>query len=125
MGSRFTADEEGMKIVMSELKRRGLLFVDSITSRDSQGYRVAASMNVPYAVRDVFLDHVIELDSIRNQLARVEETARRTGHAIAIGHPHDETVEAVGEWLKTIEAKGFQLVPVSAIVRDGMAVPRS
>ena len=125
MGSRFTADRDGMRLVMAELKRRGLLFVDSITTTDSQGYKVAAENGVPYAVRDVFLDHVIDEDAIRKQLQRVEETARRTGHAIAIGHPHDETLAVVGPWLKTIEAKGFQLVPVSAIVRDMMPVVRS
>ncbi|NMM44014.1 divergent polysaccharide deacetylase family protein [Rhodospirillaceae bacterium KN72] len=125
MGSRFTADRDGMRLVMAELKRRGLLFVDSITTTDSQGYKVAAESGVPYAVRDVFLDHVIDTASIRKQLQRVEETARRTGHAIAIGHPHDETLAVVGPWLKTIEAKGFQLVPVSAIVRDMMPVARS
>ena len=125
MGSRFTADREGMRLVMAELKRRGLLFVDSITTTDSQGYKVAAESGVPYAVRDVFLDHVIDEEAIRKQLQRVEETARRTGHAIAIGHPHDETLAVVGPWLKTIEAKGFQLVPVSAIVRDMMPVVRS
>ncbi|MEQ8829685.1 MAG: divergent polysaccharide deacetylase family protein [Alphaproteobacteria bacterium] len=121
MGSRFTADRESMRLVMSELKRRGLVFMDSVTTRETEGFHVAAELGVPFAVRDVFLDHEIEHDAIRRQLARVEETARQQGHAIAIGHPHDETLEVVAEWLKTAEARGFDLVPVSAIIRRRLA----
>lgn len=121
MGSRFTADREGMRLVMGELKRRGLVFMDSVTSRETKGFHLAAELGVPYAVRDVFLDHDINHEAIRGQLRRVEETARRQGHAIAIGHPHDETLAVVSEWLKTVEARGFDLVPLSAIIRQRMA----
>ncbi|WP_421878794.1 divergent polysaccharide deacetylase family protein [Pacificispira sp.] len=121
MGSRFTADRESMRLVINELKRRGLVFMDSVTTRETAGYHLAAELGVPYAVRDVFLDHEIEPDFIRRQLQRVEDTARQQGHAIAIGHPHDETLEVVADWLKTAEARGFDLVPVSAIIRRRLA----
>ncbi|HYI72266.1 MAG TPA: divergent polysaccharide deacetylase family protein, partial [Skermanella sp.] len=44
--------------------------------------------------------------------------ARRQGYAIAIGHPHDATVNALVEWLPAVAAKGFALVPVSAILKN-------
>jgi len=125
MGSRFTADAEGMALVMAELKHRGLIFIDSITNKDSKGHGQAARMQVPYAVRDIFLDHSVDRDDIRRQLRRVEETALRQGYAIAIGHPHDETLDVIRTWLETAEERGFQLVPVSAIVRLHQANPRS
>lgn len=118
MGSRFTADREGMRLVIAELKRRGLVFMDSVTTRDTAGFQLAAEMGVPYAVRDVFLDHDIDPKSIRAQLRKVEATARQQGHAIAIGHPHDETLEVVSDWLMTAESRGFDLVPLSAIIRQ-------
>lgn len=117
MGSRFTANEAGMRIVMDEVRARGLLFLDSVTSRNTTGFRLAAKAGVPHAVRDIFLDHDIALPAIRKQLGKVEATARRQGHAIAIGHPHDETLEALRAWLPTLRGKGFQIVPISAIVR--------
>ena len=125
MGSRFTADSEGMRLVLSELKRRGLIFVDSVTTSDSKGYSTAAALGMPYAVRDVFLDNTIDTDAIRKQLSRVEETAKRQGYAIAIGHPHPETLAVVSEWMKTAREQGFQLVPVSTIVRLQQISPRS
>lgn len=117
MGSRFTADRESMRLVLQEVKRRGLVFMDSVTTTDTAGYSLAAELGVPFAVRDVFLDHEITVEAIRRQLQRTEETARRQGHAIAIAHPHDETIAVVAEWMRDVEARGFRLVPVSAIIR--------
>lgn len=117
MGSRFTADRESMRLVLQEVKRRGLVFMDSVTTTDTAGYPLAAEMGVPFAVRDVFLDHVIAEEAIRRQLQRVEETARQQGHAIAIGHPHDETITVVSAWMRDVEARGFRLVPLSAIIQ--------
>ena len=40
--------------------------------------------------------------------------------AIGIGHPHDGTIAALAEWLPSLEARGFVLVPVSTIVQRRM-----
>ena len=117
MGSRFTQDSDGMALVMRELRRRGLLFVDSVTHSRSVALKTARRMGVPSLARDIFLDNTIDARHIAARLAEVEEIARRTGQAIAIGHPHWATVEALERWLPTLRDKGFTLVPVSAILR--------
>ena len=117
MGSRFSAWEPGMRLVMGELKKRDLLFMDSVTSKDTVGFKLADEMNVPYAIRDVFLDHVIDEIKIAKQLDLVEQTARKKGYAVAIGHPHDETIKVLSDWLLGIQSRGFTLVPVSAIIK--------
>ena len=119
MGSRFTAEAKGMTLVMSELKARGLLFLDSLTAGNSVAAQQAARSGVPYAVRDVFLDN--EPDdraAIHRQLAILEETSRRRGYAVGIGHPHHGTVAALAEWIPEMRARGFELVPISAIVQQ-------
>jgi uncharacterized protein len=118
MGSRFTADAAGMSWVLEELKARGLLFLDSRTIGNSVGMELARKFGVPHAGRDVFLDNVIEPAAIAAQLAETEEIARRHGSAIAIGHPHDVTLDVLTTWLAGLKAKGFVLVPLSAIVRQ-------
>jgi uncharacterized protein len=120
MGSRFTADAHGMAVVMAELKRRGLLFLDSRTTAASAGTREAAAAGVPYAARDVFLDDVPSRPAIDRQLALAERVARRNGSAIAIGHGHDPTIAALRAWLPSLRRKGLVLVPLSAVVRFRM-----
>ncbi|MDP6843306.1 MAG: divergent polysaccharide deacetylase family protein [Rhodospirillales bacterium] len=113
MGSKFTSDPENMTLVLRELKRRGLLFLDSRTSPKSVGARIALSMGIRTAVRDVFLDNQPELAAVRRNLAKTEKIARRTGSAIAIGHPRDATLDILAEWLPAAAARGIRLVPVS------------
>lgn len=118
MGSKFTADRDGMRRVLTRLAADGLFFLDSVTTAETQGYRLAQELGVPYAVRDVFIDHSLEPAAIRGQLAEAVATAERQGYAVAIGHPHDETLEALADWLPRIEAEaGVQLVPLSAVIR--------
>lgn len=117
MGSKFSSDKVGMRIALAELRERGLLFLDSRTSAQSVGAEVAREVGLPFAERNVFLDNVPSLQAVGDQLEKVEAYARQYGHAIAIGHPHDGTIEALSVWLPTLEAKGFVLAPVSAIVK--------
>lgn len=121
MGSKFTAYPAGMQVVMEELRRRGLLFLDSRTSKASVGAEMARRMGVPYAERNIFLDHVNDAAVVESRLAETERLARRKGYAVAISHPRDATFEALVPWLRGIEARGFRLVPLSAVVRGVIA----
>jgi polysaccharide deacetylase 2 family uncharacterized protein YibQ len=118
MGSRFTSNVTGMRVVMAELRRRGLVFVDSVTSERSVGTDVARQYGVPFAARHIFLDNDSSPAHVRAQLAKTEAHARKYGFAIAIGHPHDGTIDALAGWRGGLEAKGFVLVPVSTIIRQ-------
>ena len=120
MGSRFTADAAGMAEVMAMLGQRGLLFLDSRTTPQTKAPELAARYGVPLIARDVFLDHDMAAPAVDKQLAHVEALARSNGLAIAIGHPHDATIKALARWLPTLDAKGFQLIPLSAAVRAGL-----
>jgi len=118
MGSRFTSDAQSMLPVLEELKARGLLFLDSRTIGSSTGVELARRLGVPHAARDVFLDNELNANAVAQRLAEVEQVARHHGSAIAIGHPHDATLDQLQSWLAGLEAKGFMLVPVTAIVRE-------
>jgi len=116
MGSRFTRDLAGMRVVMGELKARGLFFLDSVTSRDSVGAKTAREAGVPFAARDVFIDHKDDEAFVHKQLARVAAEARKHGIAIAIAHPRDITLRALKTWLTKVQADGFELVGVSRVL---------
>jgi uncharacterized protein len=117
MGSRFTQDERGMRVVLEELKERGLLFLDSRTIGSTVGDRLAASMGVAHVTRDVFLDDEMDQAAVMRQLANAERVAASKGQAIAIGHPHPATLAALREWMPKAEARGFILVPLSVVAK--------
>ena len=120
MGSRFTASSEMMRPLIHRLSEGGLLFVDSLTTNLSVGRELAQAAGVPSAARDIFLDNDIDVVRIRAQLEKVERCAIRKGYCIAIGHPHPETLSVLEAWLPGLAARGFVLVPVSAIVARRM-----
>jgi len=124
MGSRFTADIPGMAALFVELHRRGLLFLDSRTTVATVGDSMAARYDVPFARRNVFLDNEASSGAVDTELAKLEAVARRNGFAVAIGHPHDGTVEALSRWLPTLGERGFVLVPLSEIVKRNVAATR-
>ena len=117
MGSAFTRDAEGMRAVLDELKRRGLMFLDSRTIAGSVAGTLAKEIGVAHATRDVFLDNRRDGAAIRAQLAKAEEIARETGSAVAIGHPYDATIQALGAWLPSLADKNIALVPISALAK--------
>jgi polysaccharide deacetylase 2 family uncharacterized protein YibQ len=122
MGSKFTQNAAGMRVVLEALKARGLLFLDSRTIAKSVGDALAAEIGVTHLQRDVFLDDVIDEADIMKELARTEAIARKHGVAIAIGHPHRDTVEALRLWIPEAEARGFVLVPISQIAKKRSGV---
>jgi len=63
----------------------------------------------------------VSAEAVWAQLTMTEADARRTGFAIAIGHPHDGTIAALAQWLPTLSRRGFALVPISRIVERNLA----
>ncbi len=127
MGSKFTSDAARMAVVMDELRRRGLMWLDSKTTVDSAGAAAAAAANVPYVERDVFLDNVNNVSAVLEQLSVLENTARARGYAVGIGHPHDGTIAALKQWIPRLRRSDISLVPITEILkrrtRDQSKVP--
>jgi len=116
-GSLATTDGPLMADLMAVLRERNLFFVDSRTTAATVAYDAAQDARVPCAYRNVpFLDDVEEVPAIRKQLQLALRDAQDKGEAIAIGHPHPETLRALGEFLPQVEAQGVHLVHASDLV---------
>lgn len=116
MGSLLSAEEGPMSTILSVLAERSLFFLDSRTSADSVGYKVALGLGVPAAERQVFLDGEATPEAIHTQFQRLLALARAKGSAIAIGHPHPETLAALTREVPKAKADGFEFVPVSYLL---------
>ena len=116
-GSRATSDPGLMDELMPGLRRRNLFFIDSRTIATSVAFDAAQRAGVPAAARSVFLDDDLSRAAILAQLELAVSDAAHDGSAIAIGHPHPETIEALTEGVPRAETQGIQLVFASDLVR--------
>lgn len=116
MGSSLSADRSSMDAVLREIGRRGLYFLDSRTSAESVGYRAARDLEIPAAERQVFLDPDPRAEAVRYQFRRLLDVARERGAAIAIGHPHAETLRVLEEEVPLARELGYRFVPVSYLL---------
>ncbi len=98
MGSRFTEDSRAMGVLLAEIGRRRLFFLDSVTSSQSVGYDLARQLTVPTVRRNVFLDNEQDRLRIIAQLENLVAHAEKQGTAVGIGHPHAETLLALREF---------------------------
>ena len=58
----------------------------------------------------------ILLQHVNRCMADIERIARRNGQVVAIGHPHDRTLEELERWLPTLAGQGLTVAPISAVV---------
>jgi len=122
MGSRFTEDPHAMRVVLEQVKKRGLLFLDSRTSPKSVGRRVARELGLPELDRNVFLDNDNEIPKVLKQLSELERLARKRGTAIAIGHPRDATLAALKTWIPNARDRGLIIAPLSTVMKLRIAM---
>jgi len=110
MGSAMTSSLFGMQKVMQTLSHYNFYFLDSMTIGNSQSMRAAAGTGVKVIKRKVFLDDTQNEADIRTQFNRAIQIARRSGSAIAIGHPHPTTVRVLQQMV-------YNLPPDITLVR--------
>jgi polysaccharide deacetylase 2 family uncharacterized protein YibQ len=116
-GSQATTDAALMDELMPVLRDRNLFYVDSRTTAATVAYDAAQDFGVRSAFRNVpFLDDVAEVAAVRKQLELALRGAREKGEAVAIGHPHSATLQALGEVLPQARAQGVRLVLASELV---------
>lgn len=116
MGSALSAEPRAMRAILGVLARRNLFFLDSRTSAESVGYKLAIDLGIPAAERQVFLDGDLAPEAIRAQFARLLAVARERGAAIAIGHPYPETLAALASEVPKAKELGYEFVPVSYLL---------
>jgi len=96
-GSKFTSNELAMNHLIFALKNNNIQFVDSRTTAKTEVPRVMKNFGLQYISRDVFLDHKMDKPYILGQIKEAIRIAKIHGTAIAIGHPHANTILALSE----------------------------
>jgi polysaccharide deacetylase 2 family uncharacterized protein YibQ len=115
MGSRATADSEVMRVILEEVRSRGLYFLDSRTTTSTVALQMAQEMRVPALERSVFLDASRDESYIESQVRRLLREARDRGSAVAIGHLYPATVEVLKRSAGLLQGEDIRLVPASEL----------
>ena len=121
-GSRATENKEIMKIILEELKKRNLFFLDSRTTPVSVCGNISGKIGLRYAERSVFLDLGQKKDEkqtkayIKKQIKELINIAKIRGSAIAIGHDKKLTIEVIKESIPDIEKGNIKIVPLKKLV---------
>jgi len=112
-GSKFTSNEIAMNRLIFALKSNNINFVDSRTTAKTQAPKVLKNFGLNYVARDVFLDHHMDKPYILKQIKKAIKVAKNHGTAIAIGHPHKNTLQALYESKKLL--KEVELVYINRL----------
>ncbi|MGN7471050.1 divergent polysaccharide deacetylase family protein [Brevibacillus sp. SAFN-007a] len=118
MGSKVTADERIMRIIMSVVKKRGLIYLDSKTTEKSVAGKIAAEMGVPYAENRIFLDDVYSVPHITKQMEKICKLIGNHPLCIAIGHvgpPGKKTASVLRQYIPRIQ-KEAEFVTISQLI---------
>jgi polysaccharide deacetylase 2 family uncharacterized protein YibQ len=118
MGSKMTTVSSQLHQLFSVLKKRNLFFIDSRTTADTVCKPSAHLFQIPFAEKDVFIDHIQTPDFIRRKLYLLVQIAHSHGMAVGIAHPHDVTYEVLRDLLPELKKKAI-LVKASEIVQKG------
>jgi len=116
MGSSFTEFRDPMTWVLAVVRERGLFFVDSLTTPRSVAGMLARSRHLPFVQRTHFLDEQRNVDYVVKQLCRLADFTVQRGWALGIGHPFEETLQALPKGLAAFAEKGIRLVPMSELI---------
>jgi uncharacterized protein len=99
------------------LHERNLFFIDSRTTAATVAETSAHAAGVAAARRNVFLDDQQSVPAVRKQFVLAIRDAREKGAALAIGHPHPETLDVLTEMLPEAERQGVRLVFASELAQ--------
>ena len=108
LGSRFVVSDTGMSAFTGALRGRGLAFVDDGSAAKRGG-------GVPRASAERIIDDQLSGDAIDQQLLALEAGALQKGQALGSAFAYPVTLSQVSAWAKSVESRGYQLAPASAL----------
>lgn len=114
MGSALTRDPKLMRTVLDIAKKRGIYYLDSLTSSGTATAVLCREMEIPYWERDVFLDNSGDRQSILHALEEGKKTARDQGAAVMIGHVWSaELAQTLMDIYPQLVDEGYSLSTIS------------
>ncbi len=112
MGSKATVNRTTMQRLMRSLKNRNLLFIDSITNRNSVAYQQALQAKVPTLQLTTYIDNPEKNMQLGTIMRTIVSRLSPESPAVLIGHTRDETSRILSAEMAKWARKGISFVSV-------------
>ena len=120
MGAKFSTDDAALSPVLKKLREAGIGYIDSTGAAS----RAQGANGLPIAIVDETI-HAANDESgrrtVKRELARLEQLARRNGVAIGKTYAYAGTLEEIIAWADGLEEKKLSSAPASSILRKQAA----
>ncbi len=115
-GGRYLSEAEALTPVLTVLRNRGVGFIDTGEGARNVTAKVLPAADYEWALARRVIDAAKSARQIDRALANLEAQAINDGIALGIGTALPITVDRVSEWTQSLDEKGIDLVPVSAVL---------
>lgn len=121
MGSLVTSDCDVMKIVLEEINKNKLYFIDSRTSVNSVAYDVARDMMVPAFKNSMFLDsEPLNDTTYQNKLKRLKKMSQSNTKMLVIAHCNTKKqLRYLKRFINDVK-DNYKLIPVSRLFSSNL-----
>lgn len=121
MGSLVTSDCDVMKIVLEEINKSNLYFIDSRTSVNSVAYDVARDMMIPTFKNSMFLDtEPLNNTTYQNKLKRLKKMSQSNSKMLVIAHCNSEKqLRYLKRFINDVK-NDYKLIPVSRLFSSNL-----
>ena len=109
LGSKFLGSDSAYQTFSASLRGRGLAFIDDGTAARRGGTGVIRGS------AERVIDDQLNQTAIDQQLLALEAAALQRGQSMGSGFAYPITLEKVAQWSGSLDQRGFQLAPVSAL----------
>ncbi|MBC8213740.1 MAG: divergent polysaccharide deacetylase family protein [Candidatus Marinimicrobia bacterium] len=117
-GSKATESLQLMKDLARNLKEMDKYFIDSYTNPESRAFITMRQFGVKTEVRQIFLDHIEDYESVKNKLYELAQLSHNMHVAIGIGHATKPiTLEVLQNEIPKLKQLGYQFLNSSEVVR--------
>jgi hypothetical protein len=121
LGARFLGEMPAIEPVLTTAAKRGVMFFDDGTSARSLAMTAARHAGATIASGNLVLDGVQSQSAIDARLGELETIARRDGSAIGVASLYPVTIARLSAWASNAGARGFLLVPITALASRPIA----
>jgi polysaccharide deacetylase 2 family uncharacterized protein YibQ len=116
MGSKSVTDKRLMNILLNELSKKNMFWLDSMTNINTVSKEIASNYNLQFFERNVFLDNEKDYNSIKKAVETLINEAKIKGYAIGIGHAQTKLLAPVlKEYFLKSNELSIKFVPLKSL----------